>query len=53
MILLRSPPRAGWLNDSGNILPFWIKMVLLDTRRYFFGDLKLFGSVGEDAGAIF
>ena len=53
MILLRGPPRAGRLNDSGNLLSFWIKMVLLDTRRYLFGDLKLFGSVGENAGAIF
>jgi len=53
MILLRRPPQAGWLNDSGDLLSFWIKMFLLDTRRYLFGDLKLFGCVGEYAGTIF
>lgn len=53
MVLLRVPPHAGWLNDSGDLLPFWIKMFLLDTRRYLFGDLELLGSVGEDARAIF
>jgi hypothetical protein len=53
MILLRVPPQAGTLNDSGDRLPFRIKMVLLDTRRYLFGGLKLLGGVGEDARAVF
>jgi len=52
VILLRVPPHTSWLNDSGDLLPFRIKILLLDTRRYLFGDLKLLGGVGKDARAI-
>ena len=53
MIRLRVPPQAGRFNDSSDLISLRVKMFLLDTRRYLFGDFKLLGSVGEDTGTVF